>query len=126
MEIDVFTADEMECVFRVLRTALNPAGPLQPSEAKFLETYSRIARHHCDPEPLPIRAGDVRIEGAHRRKRLVQLGDPPRRYVPRGHHASLELLAAHAAPARRGARAMRAPPEARGDERRRVSAAEGA
>jgi len=75
LEIHAFPAGELETVFRVLRTALNPVGPLDASERQFLETYSRITGWRWPPgsELLPIRANDVRIEGAHRRKRLVQL-----------------------------------------------------
>ncbi len=73
MEIDVFSADELGTVLRVLRTALKPIGPLEASERKFLETYSRIAGRPlpAGTEPLRIRPEGVRVEGAHRRKRLV-------------------------------------------------------
>ncbi len=75
MEIDLFPAGELETVFRVLRTALKPAGPLEPSKKKFLETYSRIAGRSWQPAtgPFPIRPEEVKVEGAHRRKRLLQL-----------------------------------------------------
>ena len=41
----------------------------------FLETWSRIAGSTAPPgsEPLPIHPGEVRIEDAHQRKRLLQL-----------------------------------------------------
>ncbi len=42
MDINVFAADELETVFRVLRTALKPAGELGLSETRLLETYSKI------------------------------------------------------------------------------------
>lgn len=75
MEIHAFPAAELETVFRVLRTALDPVRPLEPREWKFLETYSRITGWRWPPgsELPPIAPKDVRIEGAHRRKRLVQL-----------------------------------------------------
>ena len=73
MDIDVFSPDELETVFRVLRTALAPAGPLHEPGRKFLETYARITRYPLGDDPFPIRPGDVRVDGAHRRKRLVQL-----------------------------------------------------
>lgn len=75
MDIRVFEADELEHVFRALRTALRPAGLLEPAERRFLETYSRIAGRPLQPGngPLPIRPEEVRIEGVHPRKRLLQL-----------------------------------------------------
>jgi hypothetical protein len=74
MDIDVFSSKELPTVCRVLRTALNPAGALAPQERLFLDTYARITS--CDlsrPDPLPIDARHVSIEGAHQRKRLIQL-----------------------------------------------------
>jgi hypothetical protein len=75
MEIRIYEPKELNHVLRVLRTALRPAGPLEPAEARFLETWSRIADAppRDGPEPAPIKPADVRIDGAHRRKRLVQL-----------------------------------------------------
>ncbi|TMA16668.1 MAG: hypothetical protein E6J84_08465 [Deltaproteobacteria bacterium] len=74
MDIDVFSADELDGVFRVLRTALNPSGPLQPGERKLLETYSRITAYSlAGTDPFSIRPEEARVDGAHRRKRLVQL-----------------------------------------------------
>lgn len=75
MEIDVFSGEEMGRVLRALRTALKPIGPLEAREKQFLETYSRIAGRTWQPgtEPLRIRPEEVRVEGPHRRKRLVQL-----------------------------------------------------
>jgi len=52
MDINTFPVGELQMVFRALRTALKP-------------------------DPLPIAAGEVRVEGAHRRKRRVQ-----RNYLP--------------------------------------------
>lgn len=74
MDIDVFPTHELTTVFRVLRTALNPGGMLDPRERLFLDTYARIlGRERPDPDPLPVRACDVAVAGAHPRKRLVQL-----------------------------------------------------
>jgi hypothetical protein len=74
MDIDVFAGSELERVFRVLRTALNPDGPLRPPQRKFLETYARITGYAMPAaDPLPIRPEVVEVEGPHRRKRLVQL-----------------------------------------------------
>lgn len=74
MDINVFSQQELPTVLRVLRTALEPFAPLQPRERLFLDTCVRIAG--CAPlnaDPHPIAGHDVRIEGAHPRKRLVQL-----------------------------------------------------
>ena len=74
MDIDVFPQRELPAVLRVLRTALRPDGALQLRERSFLATYARIVGARlgaADPEPLP--AADVRIDGTHARKRLVQL-----------------------------------------------------
>jgi hypothetical protein len=74
MDIDVFGSKELPTVFRVLRTALRPAGLLEPRERVFLDTYARtcgLALAGADPRPL--QAHEVDIEGAHQRKRLVQL-----------------------------------------------------
>lgn len=74
MDIDVYSGKELDTVFRVLRTALGASGALQPNERTFLETYARITRYNFTPiDPAPIQAQEVRIEGAHQRKRLVQL-----------------------------------------------------
>src|SRR5262249_2221497 len=73
VEIDVFPAEELKGVFRVLRTALNPSGSLEPSEKAFLETYAKITGWQLRTEPLSIRPDQVQVEGAHPRKRLVQL-----------------------------------------------------
>lgn len=74
MDIDVFLPCQLETVMRVLRTALDPEGPLGPPERRFLETFATIAGHRPGAgDPLPIDAVAVRLEGGHRRKRLLQL-----------------------------------------------------
>jgi hypothetical protein len=74
MDIDVFPSKELPTVFRVLRTALTPEGLLEPRERLFLDTYARIhGLALAGADPLPVSAEDVQIEGAHQRKRLVQL-----------------------------------------------------
>jgi hypothetical protein len=74
MDIDVFPADELPTVMRVLRTALQPSGALDAAERSFLATYARITRTappRADPQPIEAHA--VNIHGAHARKRLIQL-----------------------------------------------------
>lgn len=74
MDIDVYSPQQLNTVFRVLRAALGPSGALETRERLFLDTYSRITRHALSPADLqPIDAREVRLEGAHQRKRLVQL-----------------------------------------------------
>jgi hypothetical protein len=74
MDIDVFSPRELPLVFRVLRTALEPVAPLREPERRFLDTYARIVGHaHDGHDPLPIAAQEVLLQGAHARKRLVQL-----------------------------------------------------
>lgn len=74
MDIDVFPRKDLDTVFRVLRTALSPRAALDARERKFLETYARITSHTLvSSEPAPIDPRDAQIEGAHRKKRLVQL-----------------------------------------------------
>jgi hypothetical protein len=73
VDIDVFPADELFAVFRVLRTALNPFGPLDASERTFLDTFSRITGHRWSPGLMPIRPEEIHIQGAHARKRMLQL-----------------------------------------------------
>lgn len=74
MDIDVFLPRDLDTVFRVLRTALTPASELLPPERAFLATYAKITGHPLPPAaPPPILPGEARVEGAHPRKRLVQL-----------------------------------------------------
>jgi hypothetical protein len=74
MDIDVFSAKESPTVFRVLRTALRPGGLLEARERAFLDTYARIhGLALAGADPRPLEPDEVRIEGAHQRKRLVQL-----------------------------------------------------
>jgi hypothetical protein len=75
MDIDVFSSKELDTVFRVLRTALDPnASTLNERERLFLSTYARITGYALPAhDPLRILVQDVHIEGAHQRKRLLQL-----------------------------------------------------
>jgi hypothetical protein len=74
MDIQVYSARQLDIVFRVLRTALNPNGVLQGPERVFLQTYARICGYALGASmPQTIAASDVHIEGAHQRKRLIQL-----------------------------------------------------
>ncbi len=74
MDIDVFPAHELPTVLRVLRTSLADDGPLDARERAFLDTYAAIVSQPRDgTDPPRIDADDVRIAGAHARKRLVQL-----------------------------------------------------
>ena len=74
MDIDVYSSRELDTVFRVLRTALSPSGALEPQERLFLATYARITGYDVPSEdPQPIDPSAVHIEGAHQRKRLIQL-----------------------------------------------------
>jgi hypothetical protein len=74
MDIDVFPQRELDTVFRVLRTVLAPREVLEPRERLFLDTYAKITGYSLPQEyPQLIDPVDVRIEGAHQRKRLVQL-----------------------------------------------------
>jgi len=74
MDIDVFPSHERVTVLRVLRSALNRMQPLNHSERLFLETYARIVGYALPvANPPTIDAREVSIEGAHQRKRLVQL-----------------------------------------------------
>jgi len=50
VDIDVFPAGELETVFRTLRTAMNPAGPLDDAEKTFLDTFSRITGYRWQPQ----------------------------------------------------------------------------
>ena len=74
MDIDVYSSQQLDTVFRVLRTALSPGEALQPRERLFLETYARITGYALpSADPEVVDAQQVRIEGAHQRKRLIQL-----------------------------------------------------
>lgn len=74
MDIDVFPRAQQDLVFRVLRTALNREPALDDRERLFLETYARITGYDLpQADPLAIHPTEVEIDGAHRRKRLVQL-----------------------------------------------------
>jgi hypothetical protein len=74
MDIDVFPPHELGTVFRVLRTALAPDAPLDPSHRRFLATFARITGHvPADPTLPTIGPHEVHIADAHPRKRLVQL-----------------------------------------------------
>jgi len=74
MDIDVFSPGEMPVVLRALRSVLAPDGPLDDAGRRFLGTYAHICGHEARAEDVPLIAADrVAVEGAHRRKRLVQL-----------------------------------------------------
>ncbi len=74
MDIDVFPTTELPTVFRTLRTALRTDGALDARERQFLATYARITGvPPLAQDPAPIAASEVRIAGAHPRKRLLQL-----------------------------------------------------
>lgn len=74
MDIRVFDSQELATVFQVLRTALNPGESLAPPERVFLQTYAKITGFALPAQDPPvIRPQEVRIAGAHRRKRLIQL-----------------------------------------------------
>jgi len=74
MDIRVFDHGQLDTVFRALRTALSPAGALEPAETAFLRTYAEISGYALPSSaPEPIAPRDVHVEGEHPRKRLVQL-----------------------------------------------------
>jgi hypothetical protein len=74
MDISVFDDGQLPTVFRTLRTALTPESALEPAEHAFLEAYAEITGYSLPAAtPAPIAPRDVHIEGAHQRKRLVQL-----------------------------------------------------
>jgi len=74
MDIDVYSRQELDTVFRVLRTALSPDGALQLRERRFLETYARITGYALSAsDPQLLSPGEVHIAGEHQRKRLIQL-----------------------------------------------------
>jgi hypothetical protein len=75
MDIDVFTSQELPGVMRALRTTLRPDGALDARERLFLDTFARIVGVPLPPgDPVPMAADELHIDGAHARKRLVQLG----------------------------------------------------
>jgi hypothetical protein len=74
MDIDVFSPQQMPLVLRTLRAALRPEGVLDARERLFLDTYARICGFaHDGRDPQPVLPDNVTIDGAHQRKRLVQL-----------------------------------------------------
>jgi len=74
MDIAVFRSHELDTVFRVLRTALAPRAELEARERAFLETYARITGYALSAvDPGFADPDEVRIEGTHQRKRLIQL-----------------------------------------------------
>lgn len=76
MDIDVFPSNELDTVFRALRTALDPSpatGKLGLAEQTFLDTFARITGHPLAATPPTIAPREVHIETPHARKRLVQL-----------------------------------------------------
>jgi hypothetical protein len=75
MDIDVFGKAELPTVMRTLRTALRTDGALDANEQLFLDTFARITGfERPQRDPLPLHPDDtVAVEGAHQRKRLVQL-----------------------------------------------------
>ncbi len=74
MNINVFSREQLDEVFQVLRTALSPAPDLLAPERAFLETYAAITGYTLPAgDPPPARPADVRIDGSNARKRLVQL-----------------------------------------------------
>jgi ubiquinone biosynthesis protein Coq4 len=99
MDIDVFQTRELPIVFRALRTALAPDGTLQPRERLFLETYARIVAWDLPRDELaPIAPERVWVDGAHPRKRLLQLSAIAvllSRPVKEASLAFLEALAMH-------------------------------
>jgi len=74
MDINVFSHTQLDTVMRVLRTALAPDTPLAPQHLSFLRTYARITNYAGNCEQLQsIAISQVVLDGAHQRKRLVQL-----------------------------------------------------
>ena len=73
MDIDVFKPGQLDQVFGVLRTVLNPYGLLSERERLFLDTYAKITRYRLQGDPLPLSPYAVDIADPHQRKRLVQL-----------------------------------------------------
>ena len=74
MDIAIFPTEAMPLVMRTLRTALCPQGELDARERLFLATYAHLCGFaHDGRDPQPVQPTEVTIEGAHQRKRLVQL-----------------------------------------------------
>jgi hypothetical protein len=73
MDIHIFSSQELDSVFRVLRSILNPSETLLPAEQKFLETYAKITNFSLPQKIQPLSANRVSIEDPHKRKRLIQL-----------------------------------------------------
>jgi hypothetical protein len=74
MDIDVFPAPRLPLVMRTLRTALRTEGALDARERLFLATFARITGQPAPAEdPPPLVPDAVAIDGAHPRKRLLQL-----------------------------------------------------
>ncbi len=75
MDIDVFRKADLPTVMRTLRTALRTDGALDANERLFLDTFARITGfERPQRDPLPLHPDEtVLVEGAHQRKRLVQL-----------------------------------------------------
>src|SRR5262249_36662050 len=74
MDIDVFAPKDLDTVFSVLRTALRHSGRLSRRERHFLATYAKISGYELPAaDPIALIAPEVRMEGAHQRKRLIQL-----------------------------------------------------
>jgi hypothetical protein len=75
MDIDVFAPTQLGTVFRVLRTILEPERVLDSAQRSFLSTYARITDFQLPPiDPRPIPIDEVLLDGAHPKKRLIQLG----------------------------------------------------
>lgn len=72
MEIKLFSKQELDTVFRVLRTALS-SDALTTTELLFLKTYAKISEHPLPEKINPILVSEVHIDDPHKRKRLVQL-----------------------------------------------------
>jgi hypothetical protein len=74
MDINVFSIAELPIVLRALRTSLSAGGPLDARERSFLATFARITGFELSHgDPMPVNAQAVQIDGAHQRKRLIQL-----------------------------------------------------
>lgn len=72
MEIKIFSKTELDTVYRVLRTALNPKD-LNEQEKIFLQTYAKINQVPL-PDSIPsIAIQEIKLQETHKQKRLVQL-----------------------------------------------------